>query len=68
MFLENFGNFGVYAVGDDLGRAWVPDWEGGRQRCSWARQEPNEQSLDSLQTMEIGSMSITSKMNSSLKA
>ena len=25
MFLENLGNFGVYAVGDDLGRAWVPD-------------------------------------------
>ena len=25
MFLENFGNFGVYAVGDDLGRAWVPE-------------------------------------------
>ena len=25
MFLENFGNFGVYDVGDDLGRAWVPE-------------------------------------------
>ena len=25
MLLENFGNFCIYAVGDDLGRAWVPE-------------------------------------------